>query len=118
MSDLPVACTLDPATLQTRRETLLAQLVERAVLREPLPDGLRLEFHASSETLALIGKVIEAERRCCRFLQFELTVGPDEGPVVLELTGPDGTPQFLEALLEESTPKPESRIPNPNSSSS
>ena len=46
--------------------------------------------------------MIEAERRCCRFLQFELNVGPDLGPLTLTLTltGPEGTQQFLEALLD------------------
>lgn len=100
MSDLPVACTLDPSTLQTRREGLLARLAGSAVRREPLTDGLRLEFSATSENLTLIGRVIDAERKCCRFLQFQLTVAPNEGPVVLVLTGPAGTPEFLDALIE------------------
>lgn len=100
MPDLPVACTLDPGTLATRREGLLADLVRRAASREPLADGHRLRFSAAGETLALIARVIDAERRCCRFLRFQLTVDPDEGPVVLELTGPPGTREFIDALLD------------------
>ena len=42
---------------------------------------------------------IDAERRCCRFLRFRLTVEPDEGPMVLELTGPEGTRDFLSVLI-------------------
>lgn len=99
MSDLPVACTLDAATLQTRREGLLSQLAAQSVAREPLANGLRLRFDAGADTLALIGRVIDAERRCCRFLQFQLTVTPDEGPFVLDLTGPEGTREFLDALI-------------------
>ena len=98
MSDLPVACTLDPATLKTRREGLLADLLRVASDRRDLPDGLRLQFGASSETLALIARAIDAERRCCRFLTFRLVVEPDEGPIVLEMTGPTGTREFLDAL--------------------
>jgi len=52
------------------------------------------------ETLSLIAIMIEAERRCCRFLQFELNVRPDLSPLTLTLTGPEGTQQFLEALLD------------------
>lgn len=100
MSDLPVACTLDPNTMKTRREGLLAQLAGTAIRRESLPDGMRLEFVASSESLTLIGRVIDAERKCCRFLQFQLTVAQDEGPVLLNLTGPAGTHEFLEALID------------------
>ena len=99
MSDLPIVCTLDPATMRTRREGLLTQLVASAIRCEWLTDGVRLEFTASSETLALIGRAIDAERRCCRFLRFQLTVVPDEGPIMLDLTGPAGTREFLEALL-------------------
>ena len=101
MPDLPVVCTLDEATLKTRREGLLAQLAARAVRHGALPFGLRLEFDASSDTLALIAQTIDAERRCCRFLRFQLTVSPDEGPVVLELTGPAGTREFVEALVDK-----------------
>ena len=44
--------------------------------------------------------MIDAERQCCRFLQFELSIAPDLGPLALTLTGPEGTQQFLEALLD------------------
>ena len=44
--------------------------------------------------------LLDAERQCCRFLRFELSVGPDLGPLTLTLTGPEGTQQFLEALLD------------------
>jgi hypothetical protein len=39
---------------------------------------------------------------CCRFLRFTLTVEPDRGPIALELTGPRGTREFLESLLDAS----------------
>ena len=34
-----------------------------------------------------------------RFLRFALTIEPGDGPVTLAVTGPEGTPEFLEALL-------------------
>jgi hypothetical protein len=46
-----------------------------------------------------IAHAIDAERRCCRFLRFDLTVEPDAGPVVLDLTGPPGTREFIAALF-------------------
>ena len=51
---------------------------------------------------ALNAAMIDAERQCCRFLRFDLRVEPDVGPIALELTGPEGTEAFLEALLETS----------------
>ena len=80
MTDLPVACTLDEGGLKARREGL--------------------EFAATGETLELIGRAIEAERRCCPFLRFQLTVEPDQLGIVLEVTGPAGTAEFLQALIE------------------
>lgn len=99
MTDLPVACTLGPAALEARREGLLADLVRRAEAHAELPDGHTFRFAASGETLALIARAVEAERQCCRFLRFRVTVEPDEGPILVEVTGPEGTRDFLGALI-------------------
>jgi hypothetical protein len=53
----------------------------------------------ADNTLGLIARAIDAERQCCRFLRFRVTVEPDEGPILLELTGPEGTREFLTALM-------------------
>jgi hypothetical protein len=100
MAELPIACTLTPEALRTRREGLLTDLVRRSERREDLPDGLRFEFVPAAETIALIARTVEAERHCCRFLRFRMTVEPDGGPLVLDLTGPTGTRGFISALLE------------------
>jgi hypothetical protein len=100
MAELPIASTLTPQALQARREGLLMDLVRRTVRREDLTDGLRLEFAPSGDTIALIARAVEAERHCCRFLRFGITLEPDGGPVFLELTGPAGTREFVSALLE------------------
>jgi len=49
--------------------------------------------------LGAITAMINAERKCCRFLRFQVIVEPSDGPIVLELTGPEGTQEFLEAML-------------------
>jgi hypothetical protein len=98
--DLPVACTLSPEALATRRQGLLADLMRDCRSREALADGLRLSFPASDDVLARITETIAAERRCCQFLRFQVTVEPAGGDVTLELTGPKGTNEFLAALLD------------------
>ena len=100
MPELPVACTLTPDALRSRRDGLLKDLVGRARGREDLHEGVRLEFAPSAETIALLAGAVEAERHCCRFLRFAITVEPDGGPMFLELTGPPGTRDFMTALLE------------------
>ena len=100
MADLPIMCTLTPDSLRTRREGLLSELLRHAIGREELPEGLRLRFAPSGETLATIARAVDAERHCCRFLRFAIVIEPDGGPISLELHGPAGTREFVAALLE------------------
>jgi hypothetical protein len=95
----PIACSLDPSAFATRKAGLLADLARRATTRTPLDDGARLTFTASSETLDLIARAIDAERQCCQFLRFHLTIEPALGAFMLDLTGPAGTQEFLDTLL-------------------
>jgi hypothetical protein len=99
MVHLAVVCTLTPATIATRKAALLPGLVRRAESREDTADGIR--FKLPADTLPLIASVVDAERQCCRFLRFEITVEADDGPIWLSLAGPPGTREFLSALLEQ-----------------
>lgn len=96
---LPVACTLTPTELAERRRGLLPGLLARAAGRESVDDGFRWSFAFEPALLADVAAVIEAEHRCCRFLRFSLAVEPGDGPVTLEVTGPEGTTEFLSALI-------------------
>jgi hypothetical protein len=100
MEDLPVTCTLTPDALRVRREGLLSDLVRQAEGYEQMSEGIRFRFAPGFETLSTIARAVEAERHCCRFLRFAITVEPDGGPIVLDLTGPSGTREFVTALLE------------------
>lgn len=96
---LPVACTLTPADLAARRDGLLPGLASRATASAPIKGGRAWHFQNAPGLLADLASVIEAEHHCCRFLRFALTIEPGDGPVTLAVTGPEGTPEFLEALL-------------------
>jgi hypothetical protein len=97
---LPIACTLTPMELHSRRAGLLADLVKAAEVAEPTGAGYRFRFAPSSAVLATITTVIDAERQCCRFLRFQLIVEPDLGAFYLDVSGPSGTSQFLGGLLQ------------------
>jgi hypothetical protein len=99
MSELPIACELTPAEITARRAALLPGLLVRAEEWTTLDNGFRWRFAASSELLTAAAETINAERQCCRFLRFVLTVEPGGGSIWLEITGPQGTPEFLESLL-------------------
>ena len=100
MSELPIACTLGPAAIKARREDLLGGLVRRAEERLDVPNGYRVRFAPNNDLLPTIASVIEVERQCCRFLRFQVTVDPDEGPIWLEFTGPSGPREFLAGMLD------------------
>ena len=100
MTELPIACTLSPAALRARRQGLLSELLRRADEHLEVPEGRRLRFAPNEEMLEMIARAVDAERQCCRFLRFQITVEPDGGPIVLELTGPPGTREFISALLD------------------
>jgi hypothetical protein len=99
MAERPIVCTLSSDALRARQQGLLAQLLRQAAGHEELADGLRLRFAPSHEALSRITEAVAAERHCCRFLRFAITVEPDEGPITLDLTGPAGTREFVAALL-------------------
>jgi hypothetical protein len=98
MRDLPVVCTLTPEAIATRKAALLPGLARRAVSREDIADGVRLRVPA--DAWSALAAVVNAERHCCQFLRFDITVEPDGGPISLSLTGPPGTREFLAALIE------------------
>ena len=100
MKPMPIACSLAPEAIAARKAGLLPGLAARAVAIEERPDGLRLRFAPADGLLGEIAAVIDAERRCCRFLQFDVTVQQDGGPIVLSLTGPPGTREFVSQLIE------------------
>jgi hypothetical protein len=101
MKKLPIACQLIAAEIEARREGLLPGLLAQAQERVPVDNGFRWRLLPSGEILAAAAKTIDAERRCCRFLKFVLTIEPDEGSICLEITGPPGTAEFLDVLCRD-----------------
>jgi hypothetical protein len=100
MVDLPIVCTLLPGELNAKAMALLPGIVRTATQRVEIENGYRFEFLPTGATLTAITAMIEVERRCCRFLQFRLTVEPGEGPFRLDVSGPVGTQAFLAALFD------------------
>jgi hypothetical protein len=99
MPELPIACTLTDPQLRERRAGLLNRLAAAVVERREVDDGIALRFEPSAQTLALIAEVIDAERQCCAFLRFNLTVDAAPGPLWLELSGPPGTGDVVREIL-------------------
>ena len=97
----PIACAFTPAAIRGGRAGLLPGLADLADKLERTADGYRLTFNAPSDVLRAIADTIDAERQCCRWLRFDLSVAPSNGPIELTVTGPEGGPDFLAALFEQ-----------------
>jgi hypothetical protein len=49
--------------------------------------------------VAIVAEMIVAERECCPFLTFELVAQPRMGLVVVRVTGPARTKDFLKTVF-------------------
>jgi len=100
MSDeIPVACCLSDEELRNREATLLAQFKAALIKREELDNGYLFRILGDKKSVALVSELIMAERECCPFLKFELSLEPGMGPVSVRMTGPAGTKEFLKSVL-------------------
>ena len=100
-SSLPIACTLSDVDFRQRREELLKTVIRAVVKTEELSNGFAYGFPPEAKWIAELAQFITFERECCPFLQFVLRVEPENGPVWLELTGPEGTKGFLQSVFAE-----------------
>ncbi|PYX59420.1 MAG: hypothetical protein DMG76_06035 [Acidobacteria bacterium] len=96
--DMPIACGLTSAELREREATLLAQFRSAVIGTEELGDGYAFRVSGDGTWIAIIAKMIVAERECCPFLTFELFAQPNVGPVIVRVTGPAGTKDFLKTV--------------------
>ena len=96
--DLPIACTLTGAELPER----LAEIAEvgRAglVSVERHDASAVLRFRAEPALRERLAAVVEAESRCCAFLDLRLTDEP--GAIVLTLGAPAGGEPVLHGLVD------------------
>ena len=100
MTTRPLACTLSSAELRAQRDDLLPGLVATALQRVRLPHGVRLVFGATAKRLRQLYAIEQIEKGCCAFLNFHIALTPGGGALTLDVTGPEGTEEFLESLLD------------------
>ena len=96
---LPIACTLTNSELQERRRDLLQKVRSSVTELRELEDGYSYCFPPDDDRLAELARLVNLERQCCPFLRFRLTVESGNGPIWLEMTGPEGTKAFLAATF-------------------
>ena len=98
-NDMPVACCLTSAELRDREATILAQFRFAVIDTEELLNGYAFRVPGDRKWVAVTAEMIAAERECCPFLTFEFVAQPSMGPVIVRVTGPAGTKDFLKTVL-------------------
>ena len=95
MTEIPVACTLDPAQMRQRGEDIRA--LGRAAL-STVERGERhvvLRFRPGAEIREQVEEIVAAESECCAFLDFAIAHERD-ATVVTIVSPPDGAPVMHE----------------------
>jgi hypothetical protein len=93
----PIACVM--AALDEEQRLRRKELEERlgAFVEEvrELADGYALRLPAGSRMVTDVAEFVTYERLCCPFLDFEIRVEREGGPLWLRLTGREGVKEFV-----------------------
>jgi len=103
MKSVPLACNMKVFT-PVEREVhiqITRQLHGTLQAIHEMPNGYEFLFPCSSETIAKLAEFVANERLCCPFLEFELKIAPNDQPISLTLSGPEGTREFLREEFSE-----------------
>lgn len=98
-AEVPFACTLSSTEHRSRLADIAA--LSREALRHVERRGLTLELRYGPEAATRVRQLVEQERICCPFLQFELHEDTDE--VRLIVTAPPAAAEAVPDLLVELT---------------
>jgi hypothetical protein len=92
-----LACNLKAlAPAERARHASLSRKLSAAVVeKRELADGLVFQIALAAVTLPELGEWIAAERKCCPFLDFHVSLERESSSVELSLTGRAGVKEFL-----------------------
>jgi hypothetical protein len=93
-----LTCSLTSLEFQKRKATIIAELKQLVVERKDILNGMSYKFESRDETLDKLNVFIKAERMCCQFFTFQLTI--QKRDTLLSITGPEGANDFLRHEVE------------------
>jgi hypothetical protein len=100
MSDTPALCipaAIPPAERPAHFALAMRLFLWQAQEHAKLKDGHAFRF--PSDSLEAVARFITNERKCCPFIAFEVTLAPAAASFWLRMTGPEGTRQALDTVL-------------------
>ena len=97
--DVAVACDLsDVSAAQRRRHREVREILKAARREVRRGETAWTVVFDRDVPVPVIGEFVEFERRCCRFLAFDICGRPNG--VCLELGGPDGALELIAQLFD------------------
>lgn len=94
-----LSCKLTSPELKKRKETVIASLKAQLLEKKELKNGYAFRFTGNDSTLDELTEFIKTERECCSFFTFNLIASGDKTSIWLELTGAEGTKNFITSEL-------------------
>jgi hypothetical protein len=91
------ACNINgiPSEKRAHYRQLVEALLHAITERRELPDGYSSRVDNEHPTTDQLVEWVNLERQCCPFFGFEILWEPENGPVWLQLTGPQGVKDFI-----------------------
>jgi hypothetical protein len=102
MEPSSLVCDCAALTAEARNRhfnELVPQLKDLSDGVRELLNGYAFRFVAHAATLALVAQWAAGERVCCPFLDIDMRLEPNRGPLWLTLTGPVGAKELIRANL-------------------
>ncbi len=95
-----LTCKLTTPELQQRKNTVIAELKSQVLEKIETDLGFKYKFEGSDKMLDQLNSFIKTERLCCEFFVFNLTASSDTKFAWLELSGPEGTKDFIKHEID------------------
>ena len=97
LSSSGFACNTNGIPIEKRASygQLVEALLQAIDERRELPDGYSFRVDNARMNTAQLVEWVNLERQCCPFFGFQILWEPENGPVWLRLTGPQGVKDFI-----------------------
>src|SRR5215469_12399428 len=94
---VPLACNLKAFTPEERVtwRKLIDEVKQAETPARELPNGHVFKIETSRISIARVAEWIDLERKCCPFLNFQLSLEGSNGAMTLALTGGHGVKEFI-----------------------
>jgi hypothetical protein len=95
-----ISCKLTSPELQKHKTEVIALLKAEVLQRKELGNGYQYSFKGADKIIDDITGFIKSERACCDFFTFNLLIEDVNRNVLLTITGPEGTKEFINSEMD------------------